>query len=833
MEQTFTIEGMSCASCAAKIEATLNQLPGVSSASINLLTESAQVNYNPNQVSVERLKQSIETIGYTLLDSTNAISTSEQRVQTYLIEGMSCASCAAKIEKHIQQLDNVENASINLTTEQLTVIFSDTPNGELIEKTVAQLGYSASLVLSAQELYTQQQAKKEAYLAEQKRRVKYMAFFTIPLFILTMGPMIGMPLPNWLDAHHSPLTNAIVQLLLTVPVLWLGRNLYIKGFKALFAKSPNMDSLGAVGTSAAFIQGLVMTLYMFFFPTVSAQHPELYFETAAVILTLMTLGKYMEDVAKGKTSAAIKNLMDLAPEQARIVDSNGNVQTIPLSMVNVGDILQIRPGDRLGVDGVIISGESSIDESMITGESMPVKKSVSDTVTGGSLNKTGTFTYQVTKVGQETLMAQIIQLVQDAQGKKAHIAKLADTISLYFVPIVMVLAVISGLVWYFLLGASLGFTLKIFISVLIIACPCALGLATPTAIMVATGLGAQNGILFKNGAALESMHLATSILLDKTGTITQGIPTVTHTQWYQDTIPHSTVLRYIASLEAVSEHPLAQAIVTYVQSQLKESHKLLDVTDFISLTGKGVKGTVENQRILIGSQSLLQEHNLIIPDETVQSATELAQEGKTPIFIAINTEFIGFICVSDPIKPSSIHAIQQLKKMGLTVAMVTGDNHHTAQAIAKEVGISNVYSQVLPEDKSNVVATLQSDGQKVIMVGDGINDAPALTLAEIGVAVSSGTDIAIESADVVLMSSQLDDVVNAISLSHATLRNIKQNLFWAFIYNLVGIPVAMGVLYALFNGPLLDPMVAAIAMSLSSISVLVNALRLRYLSFKH
>lgn len=830
MKQTFTIEGMSCASCAAKVEKKLNDTLGVVKATVNLVDEKATIDYDETQISASQLTDAIANLGYKMFLPESLGHLSQSLVQSYQLEGLSCASCAAKVDKAINALPQIEKASVNFATEQLTVVWREQNQKELIEQTVENLGYHAQVILSAEEQFNQNQARKEALLKAEKNKVLWMLLFTIPLFTLTMGPMVGLPLPNWLDAHHSPITNAVVQFALTTPVLWLGRNLYIKGFKALINKSPNMDSLGAVGTSAAYIQGIVMTLFMLMNPQNISGHPELYFETAAVIMTLMKLGKYMEELAKGKTSAAIKNLMSLAPEEARRINPDGTLELIPLAMVQVNDILQIRPGDRLGVDGTIIDGSSSIDESMITGESIPVEKSAGDSVTGGSLNKTGAFTYQVTKIGQDTLMSQIVRLVQEAQGSKAEIAKLADTISLYFVPGVMILATLTGLAWYFLFGATLPFALKIFISILIIACPCALGLATPTAIMVGTGLAAQKGILFKNGAALETMHKANAILLDKTGTITEGTPTVTDVI-VADNFEKNVVLAQVAAVEAVSEHPLGEAIVRYAEEQGLALDDL--VTHFDSLTGLGVTAKINHQTILIGNARLM-EQVLTLPESAQVNAQRFAQEGKTPMFVAIDQTFAGIIAVADPIKETSKNAIARFKMMGLDVHMITGDNQHTATAIAQQVGIDNVRSEVLPEDKSSVVLDIQAQNKRVIMVGDGINDAPALATADIGVAIGSGTDIAIESADTILMHDQLTDVVTAVEISHATLRNIKQNLFWAFIYNIIGIPVAMGVIYGLFNGPLLDPMVAAIAMSFSSISVLLNALRLRLMKFgKH
>lgn len=823
-KMTYAIEGMTCASCAANVERSLNKTAGVEEASVNLATEKAQVTFNDQVLSAADLAAVVKKAGYQLVIDTQeaALALGSERLhQNFSIEGMTCASCAANVEKAVAKLPTVKQAGVNLATETLSVDWETAADTQLIYDTVEKAGYQASLALSAQEQYELDQAKKETRLKEMRQRVTWMSVFTIPLFILTMGPMVGMPLPAILDAHHQPAINAIVQLLLTLPVVWLARGMYQRGFKHLFSAHPNMDSLVAVGTTAAFVQGLVMTFLLVTQRYVPVGHPELYFESAAVILTLMNVGSYLEERAKGQTSAAIKALMDLTPSQARRVKEDGTTELVAVELVAVGDLIQVRPGESLPVDGEITQGHSSIDESMLTGESLPVEKTVGDSVTGASINKTGAFTYRVTRVGQDTMLSQIVRMVQDAQGSKAPIAKLADIISGYFVPIVMVLALVSGLFWYFVMGQPLDFALTIFISVLIIACPCALGLATPTAIMVGTGNGAQKGILIKSGTALEGIHHADAVLLDKTGTITEGQPTVTDFVLAngQD---EAQLLSWIAAAESASEHPLGEAIVRYA-TEVK-GLELPSVDHFNSITGQGIEATINNHTIKIGNKRLMAN----LPEDTslMQAADRLADEAKTPMFIAVDGQLAGVISVSDPVKSESAEAIKHLQEMGLEVIMLTGDNRKTAEKIGELVGVSRVMSEVLPEDKADMVKELQAEGKHVIMVGDGINDAPALAQADIGMAIGSGTDIAIESADTVLMKNQLTDVVEAIDLSHATIRNIKQNLFWAFGYNVIGIPIAMGVLY-LFGGPLLSPMFAAVAMSLSSVSVLLNALRLK------
>lgn len=819
---TYAVEGMTCASCVANVERSLKRTDGVEEASVNLATEKAQVVYDDAVLSVEDLQAVVKKAGYQLLVDQPAAAISNDRLhQNYSIEGMTCASCAANVEKAVAKLPAVKQAGVNLATETLSVDWQETADTQLIYETVKKAGYQASLALSAQEQYDIDQAKKETRLKDMRHRLLWMAVFTIPLFILTMGPMIGMPVPALIDAHHQPGLNAILQLVLTLPVVWLARAMYQRGFKLLFNGHPNMDSLVAVGTTAAFIQGLVMTFLLVTQRYVPVGHPDLYFESAAVILTLMTVGSYLEERAKGQTSAAIKALMDLTPSQARRVKEDGSVELVAVEMIQVGDLIQVRPGESLPVDGEITQGHSSIDESMLTGESLPVEKTVGDSVTGASINKTGAFTYQVTKIGQDTMLSQIVRMVQDAQGTKAPIAKLADVISGYFVPIVMGLAIISGLFWYVVMGQPVEFALTIFISILIIACPCALGLATPTAIMVGTGNGAQKGILIKSGTALEGIHHADAVLLDKTGTITEGQPTVTDFV-LADGQDEAQLLAWIAAAESASEHPLGEAIVRYAKEE--KGLALPEVDYFNSITGQGIEATIDSHTIKIGNQRLMAD----LPEnkDLILAADQLANEAKTPMFIAVDNQLAGVISVSDPVKSESASAIKDLQKMGLEVIMITGDNHKTAEKIGELVGVSRVMSEVLPEDKADMVKQLQAEGKHVIMVGDGINDAPALAQADIGMAIGSGTDIAIESADTVLMKNQLSDVVEAIDLSHATIRNIKQNLFWAFGYNVIGIPIAMGVLY-FFGGPLLSPMFAAVAMSLSSVSVLLNALRLK------
>ncbi len=740
--------------------------------------------------------------------------------KTFDIEGMSCASCAQTIEKAVNQLSGVQQAIVNLATEKLVVSYDDhqVTSAEII-KAVTDAGYQATEEVAAGATADQDREKKQKHIAEMWQRFWISAVFTVPLLYIAMGHMVGLPLPDFLNPMTHATIFAMVQLILTLPVLYVGREFFTVGFKALFKGHPNMFSLVALGTSAAFVYSLYGTVMIFLGDTSFTM--ALYYESAGVILTLITLGKYFEAVSKGKTSDAIKKLMGLAPKTAHILRDGAEIE-VPVDAVQLDDIVIVRPGDKIPVDGVIVSGSSSVDEAMLTGESLPVEKKVGDAVIGASINKNGSFQFKTTKVGKETALAQIIQLVEDAQGSKAPIAQLADKISGVFVPIVIGLAVLSGLAWFFLGQESWIFALTITISVLVIACPCALGLATPTAIMVGTGKGAENGVLIKSGDALETTHKIQTIVFDKTGTITEGKPVVTDILVADSALSEAELLTLAASAEQGSEHPLGEAIVGAAKER---QLPLAEGSDFSAIPGHGIRVTVNERVLLLGNIKLMKEEAIEL-STFVQQADRLAEEGKTPMFVAKDGSFAGIIAVADTVKDSSQTAIARLHKMGIEAVMITGDNKRTAEAIAKQVGIDRVLSEVLPEDKALEVKKLQAEGKKVAMVGDGINDAPALAQADVGIAIGSGTDVAMESADIVLMRSDLMDVPTAVELSKATIKNIKENLFWAFAYNTLGIPVAMGVLH-LFGGPLLSPMIAAAAMSFSSVSVLLNALRLK------
>lgn len=737
----------------------------------------------------------------------------------YIIEGMSCASCAMTIENAVSKIPGVDKASVNLATEIMTVEANDSVTPEAIAKVVDGVGYSARpRGKSVEEELEEKNEKKEAHLREMKRNLTISAIFTVPLLFIAMADMVGIPMPAFLSPMQSPVSYALIQLALSLPIVWIGRRFFVDGFKALSKGHPNMDSLVALGTSAAFLYSLYGTYHVLEGHAHFAMN--LYYESAGVILTLITLGKYFEDVSKGKTSMAIQTLVGLAPKMATVLRDGQEVE-VPVEEVQVGDLIRVKPGEKVPVDGIVTEGNSTVDESMLTGESIPVSKSVGDEVIGASLNKTGSFILKATKIGKDTALSQIIQLVEQAQGSKAPIAKLADKVSGVFVPIVIVLALVSGLAWYFLGQESWVFALTITISVLVIACPCALGLATPTAIMVGTGKGAENGILLKSGEALEEANHVNMVVFDKTGTITNGTPVVTDVVT-ADSTDADALIRLAASLEVASEHPLGEAIV----AKAKEQGAAFDeVTNFEAIPGFGIKGHVGETLVFLGNEKWMRENGLANV-EMNEKANSFAEQGKTPLYIGYNDAVQGLIVVADTVKESSARAIQTLHEMGIQVAMMTGDHERTAQAIAAEVGIDRVFSEVLPQDKANYVSKLQEEGYIVAMVGDGINDAPALAQAQVGIAIGTGTDVAIESADAVLMKSDLMDVPAMLKLSRATIRNIKENLFWAFAYNIIGIPFAMGVLH-LFGGPLLNPMIAGAAMSFSSVSVVLNALRLK------
>lgn len=740
--------------------------------------------------------------------------------EEFALEGLQCAGCVSTVEKVVRDLPGVKEANVNLATEKMMVQFNPKEaDVQKIMETVSLAGYQAILINDKEDVLEKTAIKKEKQLQSLKVRAWVSGVFAIVLLYIAMGEMIGLPLPQIIQPMEHPIVFSVTQLILVTPILWVGRSYFVNGFKALIRKHPNMDSLVALGTSAAILYSVWSTIRILAGEYHYVMH--LYVESAAVILAFITVGKYFETLTKGRTSQAIQSLVALSPKVATVIRDGKEVE-VPVEELQIGEVVFVRPGEKIPVDGVIISGESFVDESMITGESVPVFKKEGSKVVGATLNTTGSFQVEVSQVGKDTTLSQIIRLVEEAQGSKAPIAAIADRVAGIFVPIVMGLSLLAGLYWGLIGGESFEFVVTVMISVLVIACPCALGLATPTAIMVGTGFGAKRGILIKSSAALEEAGHVGVVLLDKTGTITNGKPKVVDIQVFND-YSKEEVLKIAASIEKHSEHPLGKAIVEEAE---KQEFDVLPIEQFQSISGMGIQGIVDGKEVLLGNHLLLQNQGIAV-DEFNAVIDGVASKGQTAMFVAIQKQVAGIIVVADTIKATSKEAIQQMKALGLQVRMVTGDHEKTAKAIANEVGIETVYSQVLPNEKASVVQQLLDEGYQVAMVGDGINDAPALAKATVGIAIGSGVDVAIETADMVMMQDDLRLVAKTIQLSKMTMMTIKENLFWAFIYNVIGIPVAMGVLH-FFGGPLLSPMIAGAAMSFSSVSVVLNALRLNH-----
>lgn len=746
------------------------------------------------------------------------------------ISGMHCASCARSIERNLKKIDGVSSAFVNYGTESANISFNESKvSFDDIKKTIVKTGFN----IVNDNLEKEATEKKE--LKKNKIKLILSLIFTIPLFYISMAPMMSflkLPYPYFLSHSANPLNFALTAMFLCIPVVILGYKFYTNGFSNLFRMTPNMDSLIAIGTASAFLYSLYSTILIYMGSKTHVHN--IYFESTAVILTLVEIGKYLEAKSKGKTGEAIKKLMAMSPKKAYVI-RDGKEEYIDLDKVVIGDIVIVKPGEKIPIDGEIIEGRSSVDESMITGESIPQEKNIGDKVIGATINKLGSFKFRVTKDLKDTMLLQIIKLVEEAQGSKAKIAHIADVVSSYFVPIVILIAFLSSVIWL-IVGSGFVFALTVFVSVLIIACPCALGLATPTAIMVGTGKGAELGILFKNASSLENLGKTNMVIFDKTGTITEGIPFITHILSEDE----NYLLKIASSLESVSEHPLAEAILRESKERNIETQK---VYDFNSISGFGVEGIIEGEKAILGSEKLMTENNVYIEKNIKEKVISLQEEGNTIIYVAKNMKLLGVIACSDKIKSDSIDTMKRLHSLNIKTCIVTGDNKRASKYVAKKLGIDMYFAEVLPHEKIEKVRELKNEGYNVSMVGDGINDAPALTEAHVGIAIGKGTDIAIESADIVLVKSNTYDVVNAIRLSHKTIRNIKQNLFWAFCYNIIGIPIAAGILYGfrdilipsfmgnfltMLMGPdlLLNPMFAALAMSLSSISVLSNALRL-------
>ena len=825
-KKTLAVKGMTCASCSARIEKVLSSREGIKAVAVNLAAETMEVEWDKTKLSLDDIAGQVKGLGFEL-----EIPSSEVTLNL-AIKGMTCASCSARIEKVVSGLDGVRTMQVNLATETGVTVFDPSMiSKRRIMETIAGLGFTAEPLAEQNEnLLVKQQRETREKLARMKKELIPAFVFAFTLLVLSMGEMLGLPLPEFIDPHHAPFNFALAQFLLVLPVMWSGRRFYLNGFPALVRKAPNMDSLIAVGTGAAFIYSTWNLIEIFLGLDAMARVMDLYYESAAVLIALVSLGKYLETRSKAKTSDAISQLMELTPDKATLVKNPGaeNEEQIDIlvSDIEAGDMILVRPGERIPVDGTVKKGHSSVDESMLTGESLPVSKEEGGKVIGGTLNKNGMLRVLAERVGQDTVLARIIKMVREAQGSKAPIANLADRISLYFVPIVMVIATLSGLAWYFIGDAPFPFALRIFIAVLVIACPCAMGLATPTSIMVGTGRGAQLGVLIKSGEALEMAQGINVLVFDKTGTLTYGKPQLTDFEVMRETgMPEDDILALVAGAESVSEHPLAEAIV---QEARARNLALKEPDAFEAIPGKGIKASLGDNDILLGNREFIRARIENFDNPEIDSkAAEFAASGKTSLFLAVNGKMTALLAIADQIKPETPQTISRLKRMGIKIFMLTGDNETTAKAIAFQAGIEDVIAEVLPDFKAEKVAELQSRGMKVGMVGDGINDAPALAKADVGIAMGTGIDVAVESGDIVLMKGDLSGVLTALALSRATMRNIKQNLFWAFAYNVVGIPIAAGLLY-IFGGPTLNPMIAGGAMAMSSVSVVTNALRLRF-----
>jgi len=813
----LAVRGMHCAACSARIEKVLSSMDGVENASVNLATETLDLSYDPQRVSLEEVSSRVGGLGFTL-----ELPFAEERLLLQ-VSGMHCAACAARIEKVVGELPGVREVSVNLATEEARILFDPESTGVgAIREAIEGLGFGARIPEGSRN--DSQQAEARERLSVMHKRLLPTFVFASLLLVLSMGEMVGLPLPGFLSPSESPFTFALLQFLLTLPVVWAGRNFYLTGFPALWRRSPNMDSLIAIGTGAALVYSTwnLVEIGLGVDPHLRAH--DLYFESAAVLIALVSLGKYLEARSKLKTSDAIRQLMELTPDEATLL-VDGEQKRILAQEIRVGDLLLVRPGERIPVDGVVEEGRSSIDESMLTGEPMPVTKQPGDKVVGGTLNKNGVLKVRAERIGQDTVLSRIIKLVREAQGSKAPIANLADRISLYFVPTVIVIAVVSGLGWYFLGNAPFTFALRIFIAVLVIACPCAMGLATPTSIMVGTGRGAQLGVLVKSGEALEKAEKVRLVVFDKTGTLTWGRPEVTDVRLFDESVSEEELFKLLAGAEQNSEHPLAEAVVAAAGARKIRPES---PEHFQAVTGKGVEARFGGRRLLVGNRSLMEHAGVETwAAEVDDAASALALQGKTPLYVALDDRLVALLAVADRIKPEAREVVDRLTKMGIEVVMLTGDQEATARAVARDAGIERVVAQVLPEHKAAKVEELKAEGYVVAMVGDGINDAPALAVADVGIAMGTGIDVAIETGDIVLMQGELTGVVTALELSRATMRNIRQNLFWAFIYNIIGIPVAGGLLH-IFGGPTLNPMIAGGAMAMSSVSVVTNALRLRF-----
>ena len=807
---TLQISKLSCGSCVARAEKALSHVAGVSSAAVNLASETAAVTFD-NPATPSRITDALEDAGYPA-----AVTQI-----TFDVENMTCGSCVARVEKALMTAPAVTEVAVNLASETATVSYlagAATPQD--IAKVAAEAGYPATL----RDTSGAKTEAKDAHMVALRRQLTIAAVLTAPVFVLEMGSHFVPGVHEMVHSYIGMQTSWVFQFVVVTLVLaWPGRFFFTQGLPALFKGAPDMNALVAMGTGAAWSFSTIATFFPALLP---AGTRAVYFEAAAVIVTLILLGRFLEARAKGKTGEAIRRLVGLQPQTASLI-RDGDIVDVPIAEIVVGDILRVRPGEKIAVDGVLVDGSSYVDESMITGEPLPVEKTTGDVVTGGTVNGTGAFSFRVTQVGADTMLSQIIRMVEDAQGAKLPIQDLVNKITLWFVPIVLGLAAMTVVAWLiFGPDPALSFALVAGVSVLIVACPCAMGLATPTSIMVGTGRAADLGVLFRKGDALQALRSAEIVAFDKTGTLTEGRPEVTFIS-LADGEDEAQALGLIASVETLSEHPIAEAIVRMARAR---GYTLQEAKGFRAEAGFGVSGAVDGRRVMVGADRLMQREGIAI-DAFAQEAAQIAAEGQTPFYAAIDGKLAGLIGISDPIKAATPAAIEGLHNMGLRVALITGDNKQTAHAIAAKLGIDTVVAEVLPDGKVAALRELAAQGEKIAFVGDGINDAPALAAADVGIAIGTGTDVAIESADVVLMSGDINGVCNAFEISQRTMRNIKQNLFWAFAYNTALIPVAAGVLF-IFGGPLLSPMLAAGAMALSSVFVLSNALRLRWVAPK-
>jgi Cu+-exporting ATPase len=812
------VSGMHCAACSARIERVLGAMPGIDEAVVNLADESLRLRFDPQATDLDAISARVADLGFGLGPPPSDDATVE-----LAISGMHCAACSTRIERITGRLPGMKSASVNLADASGTFTFDPSVlSRRQLRQAIADLGFSAAPAAAGGGQFAARQKQAQEELARQKRALYPALGLGGLLLLLSMGHMLGLPLPHFLHPDTSPAAFALTQLALTLPIVWIGRRFYLDGIPAMLRGGPNMDSLVAMGTGAALTYSLANLVLILVGSQPSARAMDLYFESAGVLLAMISLGKYLEASAKFKTSGAIAALMRLAPDTATLLH-DGKPETVPLAEVEVGDALLVRPGERVPVDGAVTEGTSRVDESMLTGEPLPVAKGPGDALSGGTQNTTGALVMRATRVGEDTTLARIVALVRQAQGSKAPIANLADTVSFYFVPAVMAVAVAAFLGWYFLGQADFSFSLRVFVAVMVIACPCAMGLAVPTSIMVGMGRGARLGILVKSGAALQTAGDVGVVVFDKTGTLTHGKPELT------DLVPTpdfdaATLLPLAAAAEARSEHPLARAVVAAAEAQ---NIALPAPETFEAHPGQGVSARIDGRDVLVGTAAFLAGQG--VPADPAAEADEarLADAGKTAIRLAVDKASAGVLAVADTPRAEAAAVVAALAKGGVDVVMLTGDDARTAKAVASQLGIDRVVARVLPERKAAEIEAIMQAGRKAAMVGDGINDAPALAAADLGMAMGSGIDVAVESCDVVLMRNDLRGVPAALALSKAVIANIKQNLFWAFAFNTIGIPVAAGVLH-IFGGPTLNPMIAGAAMALSSFTVVTNALRLRF-----